>query len=153
MTADRLRRRLRLLPGRSLRLLRAHYFSFVSAAVIGGIFVFAMTSSSFGGSEGTASPRATTVSQSTFRPSFRTRPASVVYYIVASTEQRDAILNAAQSDQIYRAATAARTGPDEIDFFISNNAEQDVIVAGLVANALDIARQNGIGLRIIDARH
>jgi hypothetical protein len=153
MTADRVRRRLRVLRGRGLHLLRSHYFSFISGGVIGGIFVFAMTSSSFSGSDHEGiPPSAASAARSGSVANFRTRPASIVYYIVDSIAQRDAIVNAIQSDQTYRAPTIARNGPDEFDFFIASNADEDAIVAGLVSNALDVARQNGIGLRIIDVR-
>ncbi len=155
MSSPRLRRRVRVLTGRGLRLLRTHFFSFVSAGIIGGLFVYAMTSSNFSvdkapaaqSAQSTARVRATSTT-----PLIYARPASIVYYIVDSKEQRDAIISAMAGDQIYRATANPRGIPDEVGFFISRNAEDDAALAGLVESMLETARQNGIGLRIIDIR-
>ena len=154
MSSPRLRRRVRVLTGRGLRLLRTHFFSFVSAGIIGGVFVYAMTSSSFSVDKAPAVHSAAVAAPvlPTAIPSIYARPANIVYYIVKSDEQRQAILAAMRSDQAYRTRTNAYGNPDEVGFFISNTAEEDVALAGLVENMLETARQNGIGLRIIDIR-
>ncbi|HEX5370786.1 MAG TPA: hypothetical protein VFY10_15365 [Dehalococcoidia bacterium] len=155
MTSSRLRRRVRALTGRGLRLLRTHFFSFISAGVIGGIFVYAMTSSSFSaGNVSPAPPVAIRVRPTVARAAAVpfTRPAIIVYYIVRSKEQRDEILAAMQGDQLFRAVAGNFSGPDEVDFFIASTPEEDLQVAGLVSNALDVARQNSVGLRVIDIR-
>ena len=154
MSSPRLRRRVRVFTGRGLRLLRTHFFSFVSAGIIGGVFLYAMTSSSFSVDNPPAVHSAAVVATAfpTAVPSIYARPASIVYYIVRSDVQRQAILAAMRSDQAYRARANAYGNPDEVGFFISDTAEEDVALAGLVDNMLETARQNGIGLRIIDIR-
>ncbi len=152
MITPRLRRRVRVLTGRGLRLLRTHFFSLVSASIIGGIFVYAMTSPNFSVDKAPAAHSAAAVDTSTPMPVIFARPASIVYYIVDSEEQRDAIIAAMAGDQAFRAAATSRGSPDEVDFFISRNAEDDANLAGMFENVLETARQNGIGLRIIDIR-
>ena len=153
MNSPRLRRRVRVLTGRGRRLLRLHFFSFVSSGIIGGAFVYAMTSSNFSVDRAPAAHSAASAAPgATPMPIIFARPASIVYYIVDSKEQRDAIISAMAGDQIYRATANPRGSPDEVGFFISRNAEDDADLAGLVENMLETARQNGIGLRIIDIR-
>ena len=111
MITPRLRRRARVLAGRGLRLLRTHFFSFVSACIIGGIFVYAMTSPSFSVDKAPAVHSAAAVDSATPVPMIYARPASIVYYIVSSNEQRQAIIAAMQGDQMFRGGVNARESP------------------------------------------
>ena len=152
MSSARLRRRVRVFTGRGLRLLRTHFFSLLSAVVIGVAFFYAMTSSSFTSGTAPAAPPVAAAGTARPMPLIYARPASIIYYIVSSEEQRQAIIGAMQSDQAFRAAVNSSSNPDEVGFFISTNAEDDSNISGLVENMLETARQNGIGLRIIDIR-
>ena len=94
--------RLRSLLAAALRVLRHHYFTFITAGVLGGIVFVAMTSSSFSDREPDSSSSSRTESiWPKPAPGFTPRGRAMIYYIVESNEQASTMERALRSDVTY----------------------------------------------------
>jgi hypothetical protein len=134
-------------------LARQHYFTSISGAIVTGVFVLAMTSSSFGYQRSTVSlrggpptPTVRLASPKQLRPSEQW----LVYYLVLSKEQRNLVIEAISSDSAARFAGGA--GDQAIEFFIIHDVLEEAYVGRLINNAVERAMSEGINLKVIDLR-
>jgi hypothetical protein len=148
-------RRLQLLCFLALRVLRHHYFSFLTAGVLAAIAVVAMRSTSF-------EQRALTAGETTAREaidwapvekkSFATRGRSLIYYIVDSQEQASAIHRAIRSDMVMSEQNGGRYDFGLVYFVQAGTPMEEGNVARLLNTVVEGATGSGSVVTIIDVR-
>jgi hypothetical protein len=152
-TWHRLRHKAPFLVDRCLRLLRQHYFSLITAAVLSLLAFLALTSNSFESHR----PAAHTVVRSTQNESdaaLALQPQRhrirVLFYVVEDAQQRDAIADAVASD---RFAFESGTPPvDEIIYLIAGTKEEEERTIDRLNFEDWAAQQSRIDIRVIDVR-
>lgn len=148
--AGRLRHLATVVGTGAWRVLRQHYFSFVSAIVIAVLFGLVMTSESFVGDDQrprSASPAAQAAQERRDIPPPRRR-LSALYFVLDSEEQRLAVSEAVAADESHRGEQIY----DYIVYLIAGTPEQESrTIARLDFDGL-FAQQNGIDMRVIDIR-
>jgi hypothetical protein len=160
MTSLRTRRRARVLCLRGLRVLRKHYFSLISLAILGATLTIALTSSSFE-LQGNAPSEAAALPSSPPQPTTgRTQPLStsdpeprsVVYYFVSSQKQINDMHQALHRDLVDDALVGYRALHNVTRVFILVEDYRDE------ADALELIRQqatsprDGYVVQMVDLR-
>jgi hypothetical protein len=133
---------------------RRHYLTLISGAIVSGVFVLAMTSSSFGYQRSAASVRGGAPTP-TVRLAFPDRllPSEqwLIYYLVVSKEQRNLVIEAMSSDSAAR-YTGGASDETAVEFFIIDNVLEEAYVGRLINNAVERAMSEGINLKVVDLR-
>ena len=149
MISPRLRRGALLIAGRALLILRTHYFTLTSAAIIAVLFALVMTSDSFVSRKDSlnhARPPAAPGEPAAFKPPRR----SVLFYVVEDQQQLDSLSDAFAGDQAARA-----DGPFAVDlvvFLLAGTQEQEsAAIARLNFEALLIQGSN-VDMKVVDVR-
>jgi hypothetical protein len=148
------RRRLRLYALRTVSLVRHHYFSLVSAIILAGAGVLAVTGGDFGDGTSQAGPAV----QSTREPlqtvvagSRQTQARRLIYYIVDSEEQQAEMQAAMRGDM----ATLRNTvGYDygQVVYLLLDTPAEESFWARFLNELVESAPREGYELRIIDLR-
>lgn len=146
---------LRLLCLRALSILRHHYFSFVTAGVLGSIGFVAVTSTSF---EDKSEPGPPAARQDDVqwgaveKRSFATRGRSVIYYLVDSDEQASDIQRALKGDMIYSEMNGGRVDFGLVHYVQAGTPMEEANVNRLLYTVVESAASTGTVVTIIDLR-
>jgi len=142
-----------LFAAHSLRLLRTHYLSLVSAAVLSVLAFLVLTSDSFESREpgrSTATRSVQNESDAALAAQPRPRRPTVLFYVVEDGEQRDAIADAVASD---RFAFDRGTPPvDYIVYLIAGTKDEEAQTIERLNFEEWAAQQGGVDMRVIDVR-
>jgi hypothetical protein len=162
MTRSRARRRVLAMSLRALRLARQHYFSMLSAGVLGAALVVALTSSSLEVSGGaTARPAVAPFTPwPTATPGVM--PAKVpaapelhllVYYLVDSQAARDQLLMAHQSDVTYWGQREMLSTAGEMhEVLVVKNPEEEAAAMVFMDDLWKLAQVEDFALHFVDLR-
>ena len=149
------RRSLRLLCLRALLILRHHYFSFLTAGVLGAVGLIAVTSASFE----QKSPPVTPVAQrddsrwvSTEKLAFSTRGRYVIYYLVDSDEQARDMQRAMRGDMVYSEMNGGRIDFGLVYYLQAASPMEEGNVNRLLHTVVESAASTGTIVTIIDLR-
>ena len=145
--------RLRITLVAALCVLRHHYFTFVTAAVLGGIVVITATSSSFSDREQASSGASTESIWPKPAPGFTLRGRAMIYYIVESNEQATAMERALRSDVIYAEMNGARHDFGRVIYLNPRTPMEEANVAALLNDAVASSPHGGYVVTIIDLRN
>ena len=147
--------RFRSLLAAVLRVLRHHYFTFVTAGVLSGIVVVIATSSSFNDREqasGTETGAAQSLWPTPTQGPFATRGRSLIYYIVESNEQAITMERAMRSDVTYSEMNGSRQDFGRVIYLNPRTPMDEANVALLLNDAVALAPHGGYVVTIIDLR-
>jgi hypothetical protein len=137
------------------RVFRHHYFSFLTAGVLGGIAFVATTSTSFE-DKAALEPEATHEDSARWaaprKQSFTTQGRSVIYYLVESEEQALAIHRAMRSDMVASELSGGRYDFGLVYYLEARTAAQEANVARLLHTVVDSSSIGGFVVTIIDLR-
>jgi len=146
---------LRLLCLRALSILRHHYFTFVTAGVLGAIGFVAATSASFE-SEQAGAPATARRADVQWAPvekrTFTTRGRSVIYYLVDSEHQASEIYYAMRGDMVNSELSGGRVDFGLVHFLQAGTPMEESNVNRLLHTVVDSAGSTGTVVTIIDLR-
>jgi hypothetical protein len=149
----RLPRRVRFLAAHGLRLLRQHYFSLITAAVLVALSFLVLTSDSFENHKTTSHHVARSTqneSDAALALQPRRHRISVLFYLVQDAQQRDAIADAVTSDWL---AFERGTPPiDQIIYLIAGTKQEEAQTIDRLNFEELAAQQGGVDMRVIDVR-
>ena len=142
---------LRVLCIRALSILRHHYFSFVTAGVLGGVGFVAATSATF---EERAPPTADDGSrwESAEKRSFATRGRFVIYYLVDSDELAGDIQRAMRGDMVNSEMNGGRVDFGLVYYLQAGSPMEEANVNRLLHTVVESAASTGTIVTIIDLR-
>jgi hypothetical protein len=147
------RRRALLFATRSLRLLRRHYLSLISAAVLSLLAFLVVTGNSFESRQpAQPAPVRSVQNESDAAPAIQPHPrrTSVLFYLVEDARQRDVIADAVASD---RFAFESGTPPvDQIIYLIAGTKEEEARTIDRLNFEEWAAQQSRVDMRVIDVR-
>jgi len=146
--------RLRSLLAAALRVLGHHYFTFITAGVLGGIAFVAMTSSSFSDREpdSSSSSRMESIWPKP-APGFTPRGRAMIYYIVESNEQASTMERALRSDVTYSEMNGTRHDFGRVIYLNPRTPMEEANVAALLNDVVASAPHGGYVVTIIDLRN
>jgi hypothetical protein len=159
----RIKRHARRLGLRSLRVVRRHYFSLLSAAVLGVALMLTLSHSGIDSTRAEApvtpeppAPAVRTAPSSSPTPTPAPEPPSrlLVYYVVDSEEQKQVLELAILShtlDQAQR-GTLGLAAPTFRYFLIARNADEEAQAIIFLDDLATMAPNEGYALRVVDAR-
>jgi hypothetical protein len=145
---------LRLLGLRALSILRHHYFTFLTAGVLGAIGFVAATSASFHGEPDPApsAPRAEIQWAPVEKRTFSTRGRSVIYYLVDSEQQASEIYYAMRGDMVNSELSGGRIDFGLVHFLQAGTPMEESNVNRLLHTVVESAASTGTVVTIIDLR-
>lgn len=143
-----------LLTGRAAwHVASRHYFSLLSAAVLGVLAFLVLTSDSFESQEPAGRRDATSTqnkSDAALALQPRPRRPSILFYVVQDDRQRDAIAAAVSSDRF--AFTGGTPPVDYIVYLVAGTQEEEARTIDRLNFEEWAAQQNGVDMRVIDVR-
>ncbi len=137
------------------RVLRHHYFSFLTAGILAGIAIAAATSTSF---EEKADPDSGADYEDEARwavpqkQSFSTRGRALIYYLVESEEQASAIHQAMRGDMVASELNGGRYDFGLVYYLVARTAVQEANVARLLNTIVESTAVGGVVVTVIDLR-
>ena len=159
MTARQQRRLARVLLLRSLRLVRCHHFSMISAAILVTALTVALTSSGFEIADGPEPRPAAAAANPGIGPTAGPMPAGgsmaqarwLVYYIVESEEQIDELKAAIRSDAIYLIQQGLPPLPlTWVYYLLFDSPEEEAHGARFLNQVIESAPSEGYNVKIVD---
>lgn len=154
----RRRRRRRVLLLRARRLLARHHFSLVSAVVLAVALSVALTDGEFAFRERadavgtvTAAGSRDAVTKVGTRPVARAQTGWVIYYIVDSARQMDALGTVIRGEADYRDDHGAFSLPSTAVYYLVFDTPQQEIAGAMLLNKMaELAPIEGFNLKVID---
>jgi hypothetical protein len=145
---------LRFLCLRALTILRHHYFTFLTAGVLGAVGVVAATSASFDDkSEPAPAARRTEVQWAPVeKRTFTTRGRSVIYYLVDSEQQASDLYYAMRGDMVNSELSGGRVDFGLVHFLQAGTPMEEANVNRLLHTVVESAGSTGTVVTIIDLR-
>jgi hypothetical protein len=148
------RRRWRLYALRTRSLVRHHYFSLISAVVLGGAGVLAVTGGDFGDGSSLAGPAIQASDQtasSVIQAPRKTQARRMIYYIVDSREQLVEMQAAMRGDMATLRSTADYDY-GQVVYLLLDSPSEESFWARFLTGLVESAPRDGYELRIIDLR-
>jgi hypothetical protein len=147
------RRRWRLYALRTRSLVRHHYFSLISAVVLGGAGVLAVTGGDFGDGSSLAGPaiQASDQTASSVIQARKTQARRMIYYIVDSREQLVEMQAAMRGDMATLRSTADYDY-GQVVYLLLDSPSEESFWARFLTGLVESAPRDGYELRIIDLR-
>jgi hypothetical protein len=139
---------------RALIVVRHHYFSLLTAGVLGGVALVAITSPSF--EDPTPSAENAQEDEARWAPTgkrtFATQGRSLVYYIVDSDEQAVSLDRALRSDMVSSEMAGGRHDFGVVYYLQPRTPREEADVARLLNLVVESAPNAGFIVKIIDLR-
>jgi hypothetical protein len=134
----------------ALRLLRTHYFTLTSAAIIAVLFALVMTSDSFGSRKGNSGDVRPPVAPAEQVVAFKAPRRSVLFYVVEDQQQLNSLSDAFAADQAARA-----DGPFAVDlvvFLLAGTQEQESAAIARLNFEASLVQGGNVDMKVVDVR-